>query len=78
MIGEAVQEKPEGVSQKAVAAQTIGVEAILELFDAVLALSAIIVKAEDLRSATLAVGDQKTQVGSDRRMLGLIANAPLA
>src|ERR1700739_1654716 len=60
------------------AAQTVGAEAVLEFFDAVLAFSAIIVKREDFRGAALAVGDQETQIGSHRRMLGLVTDAPLA
>jgi hypothetical protein len=48
VIGDPVQEQAEGVGQKAMAAQTVGVEAVLELFNAVLAFPAIIVKGEDL------------------------------
>jgi len=48
VIGDPVQEQAEGVGQKAMATQTVGVEAVLELFNAVLAFSAIIVKGEDL------------------------------
>ena len=43
-----MQQQAEGVGQKAVAAQAVGAETVLELLDAVLALAAIVVESEDL------------------------------
>ena len=44
VVGEAVQEQAEGIGQKAVAAQAVGAEAVLEFLDAVLALAPVVVK----------------------------------
>ncbi len=41
-----MQEQTEGVGQKAVTAEPVGVKAVLELFDAVFAFAAIVVKAK--------------------------------
>ena len=48
VVGGGVQQQAESVGQKAVAAQAVGAEAVLELLDAVLALAAIVVESEDL------------------------------
>src|SRR5271157_3134605 len=72
-----VQQQAKGVSQKTVAAQAIGAKAILEFFDAVLALPAIVVEGEDLGSTAGAVSNQEEQVGSDGGVLGLVADAAL-
>ena len=60
------------------AAQAVGAETVLELFDAVFALPAIVVKGEDFRSATGAVGDQGTKVSSDSSVFSLVTDAALA
>ena len=52
VVGEAVQQKAEGVGQEAVTAQAVGAETVLELLDAVLTLAAIVVESEDLRGMT--------------------------
>src|SRR5208282_4259545 len=73
-----MQQKAEGVGQKAMAAQTVGPKAVLEFLDAVLTLAAIVVESEDLRGTTLAVGNHKAQVGSGGGVLGVVADAALA
>ena len=77
VVGEAVHEQAEGVGQETMAAQAIATESILEFLDAVLALATIVVEGKDLRGAAGAVGDEETQVGSGRRVLGLVADAAL-
>ena len=72
-----MQEETEGVGQEAVAAKTVGAEAVLELLDAVLALPTIVVEGEDRRGGTGAVGDEKAQVGAGGGVLGLVADAAL-
>ena len=57
IVGEGMQQQAEGVGQKAVAAQAIGAETVLEFFDAILAFTAVVVKSEDLGSSTREVGD---------------------
>ena len=59
-----MQEQAESVSQKTMAAQAIGAKAVFEFFDAIFALSAIVVESEDLGGRSVAVGDQEAQVGS--------------
>ena len=78
VVGDPVQKQAEGVSQKAVATQTVCTEAVLQFFDAVLTLSAIGVKSKDLRRGTRTVGNEKTKVSSDRSVLGFVADTPLA
>ena len=78
VVGGSVEKQAEGIGQEAMTTQTVGVEAVFEFFDTVLALSAIIVKAEDFRSAPSTVGDQETEIGSDRRVLGFITDTSLA
>ena len=75
VVSGGVQEQAEGVGQKAVTAQAIGAKAVLELFDAILALPAIVVEREDLGGRSVAVGDQEAQVGSSRGVLGFVADA---
>ena len=78
VVGDPVQKQAEGVSQKAVAAQTVSTEAVLQFFDAALTLSAIVAKSKDLRSGTRKVGNEKPKVSSDRSVLGFVADTPLA
>lgn len=66
-----MQEQAEGVGQKAVTAQAVGAEAVLELLDAILTFAAIVVESEDLRGATGAVSNHEAQVGSGGGVLGL-------
>src|SRR6267378_2907474 len=51
IVGEGMQQQAEGVGQKAVAAQAIGAETVLEFFDAILAFTAVVVKSEDFGSS---------------------------
>jgi hypothetical protein len=51
VVSGGVQEQAEGIGPKAVTAQAVGAEAILELLDAILALAAIVVESEDLRGS---------------------------
>ena len=77
VVGGSVQQQAKGIGQETVAAQTVGVKAILKLLDAVLAFAAVIIESEDLRGAARAVGDQEAQVGSGSGVLGLVADAAL-
>ena len=65
-----MQEQAKRVGQEAVTAEPVGVEAVLELFDAVLALPALVVEAKDLGTATGTVGDQEAKIGAGGRVLG--------
>jgi len=78
VVGDAVQQQAEGIGEEVVTALAVGAEAVLELLDAVLALTTVVVESENLRRAACAVGDEETQVGSRRRVLGLVADAALA
>ncbi len=53
-------------------------EAVLELFDSVLALPALVIEAEDLGTATGTVGDQEAKIGAGGRVLGFGDNAALS
>src|SRR5579864_709512 len=77
VVGEAVQEQPEGVGQEAVAAKAVGAKAVLELLDAVLAFPAIVVESKNGGGRTGTVGDEETQVGAGGGVLGLVADAAL-
>jgi hypothetical protein len=68
IVGEAMQEQTEGVGQKTMSAEPVGVEAVFELFDAVLALAAIVVEGKDLGSTAGTVGDEEAQIGSRGRV----------
>jgi hypothetical protein len=78
VVSGGVQEQAEGIGPKAVTAQAVGAEAILELLDAILALAAIVVESEDLRGRSGAVGNEEAQVGSGGGVFGLVADAALA
>src|SRR5215470_16825701 len=73
-----MQQQAEGVGQKAVTAQAVGAETVLEFFNAVLTFTAVVVKSEDLGSSASDIGDQETQIASDGVVLGLVADVPLA
>ena len=62
VVSGGVQEQAEGVGQKAVTAQAVGAEAVLELLDAVLALAAIVVESEDLGGRSGAVARKRKLV----------------
>ena len=57
-----MQQQAEGVSQKAMTAQAVGAKTILELFDAVLALAAIVIESEDLGGTPGAIGTLKRKL----------------
>ena len=57
VVGEGVQEQAKGVGQETMTAEPVSLEAVLELFDPVLAFSTLVVKAKDLGTAAWAVGD---------------------
>src|SRR5581483_9963800 len=77
VVGEAVQQQAEGVGQETVAAQPVSAEAVLELFDTVLALTTVVIEGKNLGSTTGAVGDEEAQIGADGGVLGLVADAAL-
>ena len=52
-----MQQQAEGVGQKAVTAQAVGAETVLEFFNAVLTFTAVVVKSEDLGSSARDIGD---------------------
>ena len=76
VVGECVQEQAKGISQEAVTAEPVGMEAVLELFDAVLALPALVIEAENLGTATGTVGHQEAQISAGSRVLGFGDDAP--
>ena len=78
VVGEAIQEQAEGVGQKAVTAEPVGVKAVLELLDAVLALATIVVKGKDLGSTASTVSDEEAEVGSGGGVLSLVTDPALA
>src|SRR5215468_480467 len=63
---------------KAVTAQAVGSETVLEFFNAVLTFTAVVVKSEDFGSSARDIGDHEAQIASDSGVLGLVADVPLA
>ena len=59
IVGEGMQQQAEGVGQKAVAAQAVGAETVLEFLNAVFTFTAVVVKSEDLGSSARDIGDQE-------------------
>src|SRR5271157_324359 len=59
------------------AAEPVRIETVLEFFNAVLALPAIIIEVEDRPAAALLVGHQESQVGAGFGVFGLVADAAL-
>src|SRR5919109_3251353 len=51
-------------------AEPVGPEAVLELFDPVLAFSPLVVEAKDLGTAAGTVGDQEAKIGTGGGVLG--------
>ena len=70
VIGEGVQEQTKSVTQEAATTEPVGMQAVLELFDAVLALPALVIEAENLGTATGTVGHQEAKIGAGGRVLG--------
>ena len=70
-----MQQQAEGIGQEAMTAEPVSAEAVLELLDAVLALTAIVIKSEDLGRAAGTVGDEEAQVGAGGGVFGLVADA---
>ncbi|HEV2387990.1 MAG TPA: hypothetical protein VGS20_12130 [Candidatus Acidoferrales bacterium] len=77
VVGEAVQERPEGVGQETVTAQPVGAEAVLQLLGAVLAFAAVIVNSEDLGGAAGTVRNREAEVPAGGGVLGLVGDAAL-
>src|SRR5258708_308796 len=78
VVGGGLQQQAEGVGQEAMATQTVGAKAILELLDAVLAFPTVIVESEDLGGRPGAVGNHEAQVGSGGGGFGFVADAAQA
>ena len=70
VVGEGVQEQAKRVGQKAMTAEPVGMEAVLELLNPVLAFSTLVVKAKDLGTAAGAVADQEAKIGTGGGVLG--------
>ena len=77
VVGETVEQQPEGIGPEAMTAQSVGSEAILELFDAVLTFPAIVIEGKHRMAAAFQVGHEKSQVGSRFGMFSLVADPPL-
>jgi hypothetical protein len=78
MVSQGVEHQAEGVRQKAMAAQAVGAEAVIEFLNAVLALAAIVVESEDFGGTSGSVRNHEAQVGAGGRVFGLVADAALA
>src|ERR1700751_6222669 len=59
VVGKVVQEQTKRIGQEAMTAKPVGMEAVLELFDPVLALPALVIEAKHLGTAAGAVGNQE-------------------
>ena len=70
IVGEGVEEQAKSVGQEAMTAEPVGMEAVLELLNPVLAFSALVVEAKDLGTAARAVGDQEAKIGTGGGVLG--------
>ena len=70
VVGEGVQEQAKGIGQEAMTAEPVGMEAVLELLNPVLAFSTFVVKAKDLGFAAGGVGDQEAKIGTGGGVLG--------
>src|ERR1700745_2262218 len=73
VVGKGVQEKTKRMGQEAMTAKPVGMEAVLELFDPVLALHALVIEAKHLGTAAGAVGNQGATLGGG--VLGFGNNA---
>jgi hypothetical protein len=72
-----VQQQAEDIGSEAVTAQAVSGKTILEFFNTVLTLPAIVIEGKNGTAAAFQVGDQKAQVGSRFAVFGLVADAPL-
>jgi hypothetical protein len=70
-----VEQQPEGIGSEAMAAESVSNESILELFNAVLAFSTIIVEGKNRTATTLQVRHEEPQVSASIGMFGLVAYA---
>ena len=70
VVGKGVQEQTKRIGQEAMTAKPVGMEAVLKLFDPVLALPALVIEAKDLGTAAGAVGDQEAKIGAGGGVLG--------
>jgi hypothetical protein len=77
VVGETVEQQPEGISSEVVAAESVGGKAVLELFNTVLTFSTIVIEGKRRTVVALPVGHEKTQVGTSLGVFGLVADATL-
>jgi hypothetical protein len=70
IVGEGVEEQAKSVGQEAMTAEPVGMEAVLELLNPVLAFSALVVEAKDLGTAARTIGDQEAKIGTGGGVLG--------
>src|ERR1700756_4196288 len=66
LVSQRMELKSKGIGQVAMTGKPIGAEVALDLFDAVLAFSAVVVAVKDLFGCARAVRDDKAQIGSQR------------
>src|ERR1700685_589545 len=71
-----MEQQPENIGSKAVAAQAVGSKTIFELFNTVLTFPAIVIEGKNGMAGSWQVGDQETQIGTGLGMFGLVADAP--
>src|SRR5882724_11208804 len=77
VVGETVQQQAENIGSKAVTAQAVSGKTILEFFNAVLTLPAIVIEGKNGPAAAFQVGDQKAHVSSRFGVFGLVADSSL-
>src|SRR5882724_4580807 len=77
VVGETVEQQAERIGSEAVTAQAVRGKTILEFFNAVLTLPAIVIEGENGTAAAFQVGDEKAYVSSSFGVFGLVADAPL-
>src|SRR6201981_2865758 len=75
VVGKGVQEQTKRIGQEAMTAKPVGRKAVLELFDPVLALPALVIEAKHLGTAAGAVGNQEAKIGAGGGVLGFGNNA---
>ena len=72
-----MEQQPENIGSKAVAAQAVSGETILEFFNAVLTFPAIVIEGKNGTAAAFQVGNQKAHVSSRFGVFSLVADTPL-
>ena len=72
-----MQQQAENIGSEAVTAQAVRGKTILEFFNAVLTLPAIVIEGKNGTAAAFQVGDKKAHVSSSFGVFGLVADAPL-